>query len=113
MPVLSLLYLHYSLRHHCVGDFEEACDVRADNEVVLVSVFLCGVCHVVIDIYHNVVELVIDLFKRPADARAVLAHLERGGRDAARVCRLAGGKEYLVLQEHLGRLCGPAIPPKP
>ena len=48
----------------------------------------------------------IDLFKRPADARAVLAHLERGGRDAARVCRLAGGKEYLVLQEHLGRLCG-------
>ena len=48
----------------------------------------------------------IDLFKRPADARAVLAHLKRGGRDAARVCRLAGGKEYLVLQEHLGRLCG-------
>ena len=53
-----------------------------------------------IDIYHNVVELVIDFFKRPADARAVLAHLERGGRDAARVCRLAGGKENLALQEN-------------
>ena len=55
-----------------------------------------------IDIYHNVIELVIDLFKRPADARAVLAHLERGGRDAARVCRLAGGKEDFVLQENFG-----------
>ena len=98
----SLYFLHYSLRHHCIGDLEKACDVRADNEVVLVSVFLCGVCHVVIDIYHNVVELVIDLFKRPADARAVLAHLKRGGRDAARVCRLAGGKEDFVLQENFG-----------
>ena len=105
MPVLSLLYLYYSLRHHCIGDLEEARDVRAANEVVLVSVFLCGDCHDVIEIYHTGVEQVIDLFKRPADARAVLAHLERGGCNAARVCRLAGGKKYLVLQEHLGCLC--------
>ena len=45
MPVLSLLYLYYSLRHHRVGDLEEARDIRTDNEVVLVAVFLALVIY--------------------------------------------------------------------
>ena len=55
-----------------------------------------------INAFHNVFEFFVNLFKRPNDARAVLAHFERGGRNTAGICRFARCEQHFVRKEIVG-----------
>ena len=57
----------------------------------------------VVDVHHDAVEFLIDLFGAPGEAHGVLAHFEAAGGDAAGVRGLAGREENLGVLEVLGR----------
>ena len=91
---LSARRLDHALGVHGVGHLQEARDVRAGLEVAFLAVFLGGVCHVVVDVDHDALELGVDLLGGPAQALGVLAHLQGGGGHAAGVGGLRGPKEH-------------------
>ena len=94
----------HTLCEHGVGDLHEAGDVRADDVVLRVAVLLGRRIDILEDVLHDALELCIDFLEAPGEALAVLAHLERRGRNAAGVCSLARCEEHAGLLEHLGAL---------
>ena len=78
--------------------------VRADHVVALAAVLARGVVAGVVDPRMMVSNFAVDLIERRGRVLGVLAHLETGRRDAARVRRLARHERHAVLDEVLGRL---------
>ena len=87
-----------ALSDHRVGDLDEAGEVGARDIVALHAVLLGRIVGVVVDGLHDVLELGVDLFGGPGKAHGVLAHLETGNRDAARVGGLAGSKSDAAVE---------------
>ena len=55
-------FLYNSLVEHCLCNSLEACDVCACNKVVAETVFLCAFSGNVVDVLHDVVKLIVNLF---------------------------------------------------
>jgi len=69
-----------------------------------VAELLGGVVHVVEHAAHELLELAVNLFERPAEVLGVLAHLKAGNQHAAGVCSLARHERHAVGLEVLGCL---------
>ena len=98
--------LSEALCHHGVGNFYEARDIRADNEVALFAALDGSVVSIVEDALHDALELCIDFLEGPAQTHAVLAHFKAAGGNAAGVGCLCRSKEDAGVQEGLSRLVG-------
>ena len=79
---------NHTLAHHSAGDLLEACDVGTGNQVALHAITLGCIGSVLVDVDHDVVQALVNLFKGPGEAQAVLAHFQAGSSNAAGV----GGK---------------------
>ncbi len=91
-----------ALPEHGICDLLESCDVGSCHEVGLSGgsdhVVLLGRCdRVVVDRFHDVVELLVDLFEGPGVPHGVLAHLECRSGDTAGVGSLGGTVKDTVL----------------
>ena len=84
---------------HGFCHLEKARDICPGNQVSCHAELRGGVCRVVIDVDHNIVQFGVYLLKRPGVAHAVLAHFKGRSRHAARVCRLAGAEEYALFNK--------------
>ena len=70
------LSLHDALSHHSLGNLHEAGYISA-LDIVNIAVGLLAVLHaVLVDILHDSVQAVVNLFRGPAEALRVLAHFE-------------------------------------
>ena len=68
---------------------------------------LSGVIHIVEHAAHELLELAINLFERPAEVLGVLAHFQAGHQHATGVCSLARHEGHAVCLEVLGCVkCG-------
>ena len=85
-----------ALAHHGGGDLLKAGDVGTGNQVALHAVLFGGGGGSLVDVDHDVVQALIDLLEGPGQAQAVLAHLQTGGGNTARVGSLGGGKQDAV-----------------
>ena len=81
---------NFPLGHHGLGHLEEACDIRADHEIAGLAALDRGVIAGLVDALHDAVQLLVDLVEAPGQAHGVLAHLQAGGGNTARVGGLAG-----------------------
>ena len=102
--VLSLV--GNALPDHGVGHLHEAGDVGARHQVAGHAVLLGGLGGVVVDVGHDVVELLVHFLEGPAQTHGVLAHLQAGGGYAAGIGSLGGSKQHTVLLEPGNRLGG-------
>lgn len=70
LTIFYLLFLVYlsanTLSHHSVCNLFKTCCIGTYYIVSFEAVFLCSVCHIVADIYHNAFQLFVYLFKAPA-----------------------------------------------
>ena len=91
-PLLSFCQKsHDALSHHGVGHLEEAGDVGAHDVVVGLSPYSAAASAYFSKMpFMMPLSLLVHFLERPAQALAVLAHLQGGGGYAARVGRLAG-----------------------
>ena len=96
MLFLFLFGLHHALQDHGVCHLQEACDISAGNIVALHAVLTGSIVQIVEDPDHDALEHSVHFLESPAAALRVLAHLQRAGRHAAGVGRLARGKEHAV-----------------
>ena len=87
---------NHTLAHHSAGDLLEACDVGTGNQVALHAVTLGCIGSVLVDVDHDVVQALVNLFKGPGEAQAVLAHFQAGSSNAAGVGCLSGSEQDTV-----------------
>src|SRR5436305_10203583 len=86
----------HPIREHCLGDLDEAADVRA-VDVVHEAVLSRAVLHTrAVNSEHDPLEPFVDLFASPRQTHAVLRLLQTGYCHAARVGCLGGTEQYLV-----------------
>lgn len=78
-----------ALSDHGVRNLAETGDVRSGDHIAFHAVLLRGIAAGGINVLHDVVKLLVDFLKAPAQADGVLGHLQSGGRDAAGVGGLA------------------------
>ena len=70
------LPLDDALSHHCMSHFHEASDVCTFH-VVDESVGLCAVLDALLmDVVHDAMETLVNLFFAPRDVHSILAHFE-------------------------------------
>ena len=92
--------LYDALGHHCFCNFQEACNIGTDHQVARLAALDRGVIAGLVDVLHDAVQLLIDLFKAPAHADGVLAHFKAGGGDTAGIGGLARAVEKAVVLDH-------------
>ena len=68
----KLISVSYALPLHSIGNLEEARNISAHYEIALVTVLLGSVVSIVENVYHNSLELGVNLLERPAETFAVL-----------------------------------------
>ena len=92
--------LHNTLCLHCLSNLQEACDVCTCNQVALAAVFLGSACNVVVNVNHDMMQLVVNLLEGPGQTLGVLAHLQSGGSYAACVCSLCRSEQNVAALEY-------------
>ena len=96
--VEEALRLEHTLLVHGLGDLLEAGDVRASDQIVAQTVLCGSLCGDLVDVLHHLVQLCIDLFRRPDQTLGVLAHFQTGNADAACVDCLGRSNDHVLLR---------------
>ena len=89
--------LYPALCLHGRGDFLEAREVRAGQEVALYAVTLGGFLRLRVAAVHDALQALVDFLEGPVQTLGVLAHFEGGDGNAADVGGFRRAKEHVVL----------------
>ena len=63
--IYMILILEYTLSNHCICNSLEACDICTCNKVITQTVLCTCLCRGVVDVLHNCVKLLVNLFCSP------------------------------------------------
>ena len=98
---MRIVDLENALLHHGIGDLLEARDVRTGDQVVAQAILLSGLSGDLVDVDHHLMELCIDLFRRPDETLGVLAHFQSRDADAACVDSLGRSNDHVLLAHQI------------
>ena len=81
---------------HRLGNFFEAGNVRAHNQIVRLAEFDSVGLRVAVNVRHDSFKPLVDFFKRPAEAFGILAHLKRTDGNTTGVGSFGGAEENFI-----------------